>query len=311
MQGFPDEGRARVAAAETAIELVRDFLDQIIHEFGEQEVQDAKTEGDDAVKFDPNELTAKLQRLEEQLNVLDDELAKNVAKLRKQLKSKMAEAEGVPKLIEALKAFDIDGANKLWNSTGQGRGIIKSVGKDSRSGDLFAEVIDPYSGQKIGANGFVNISAIERAMMSAQDAAKMRETESKISENEAQAESARAAAGKHGAEAEQSRAETNRIRNGLSKSGDAKVEGNEVSSVLGTPAVDRKGKPLFDPITGRQQINRNLAEEDAFYRWMAKEGLNDTNAALLRWKSGERDANMPKAQPKKPSKPLTFEGYTK
>jgi hypothetical protein len=222
---------------------------------------------------------------------------------------KLAEAEGLPKLIQALKSLDIDGANKLWNTTGQGRGIVKSVGKDSKSGDLFAEVIDPYSGKKIGANGYVNISAIERAMMSAQDAAKMRETESKIGENDAQAQSARAAAGKYGAEAEQSRAETNRIRNGLSKSGDAKVEGSEVSSVLGTPAVDRKGKPLFDPVTGRQQINRNMAEEDAFYRWMAREGLNDTNAALLRWKSGEREANMPKPEKPKPAKPFNPEEF--
>jgi SMC interacting uncharacterized protein involved in chromosome segregation len=45
-------------------------------------------------------LTAKLQRLEEQRNVLDEELAKKVAKLRKQLGTKINEAD-VRKLVTA------------------------------------------------------------------------------------------------------------------------------------------------------------------------------------------------------------------
>lgn len=222
---------------------------------------------------------------------------------------KMAEAEGLPKLVERLKAFDIDGANKLWNSTGQGRGIIKGIGKDGKTGDLYAEVIDPYSGQRLGANGYVNISAMERALMSAQDVAKMRESDSKVAENEAQAEASRAKAEESRASREQTVAETDRIRKGLSKNTDPKVEANEVSSALGTPALDRKGQPKMDPVTGRQMINRNMAEEDAFYRWMAREGLNDTNAALLRWKAGERDANMPKPAKPKPTKPFDPDAF--
>ncbi len=46
---------------------------------------------------------------------------------------KMADAEGLPQLIQKLKQGDVDGANQLWNSTGQGRGIVTSVGKDNRT----------------------------------------------------------------------------------------------------------------------------------------------------------------------------------
>lgn len=75
-----------------------------------------------------------------------------------------------------------------------------------------------------------------------------------------------------------------------------KVEGSEVATVLGDPAVDKNGKPVVDIMTGRQVVNRNPAREDAFYKWMAQNGITDTNEGLAKYKG-----NPP---PPEPSKPL-------
>lgn len=74
---------------------------------------------------------------------------------------KMAEAEGLPKVIEALKANDVDGANKIWNSSGQGKGLISEVGKDGK-GNLLAKVVDPFTGK----TQHVNVSDMERQLLS-------------------------------------------------------------------------------------------------------------------------------------------------
>ena len=47
-----------------------------------------------------------------------------------------------------------------------------------------------------------------------------------------------------------------------------KVEMGEVSAALGTPAVDARGRPISDPISGKQMVNRNQISID-FPRWMA------------------------------------------
>lgn len=222
----------------------------------------------------------------------------------------MADAEGVPKLIEAAKAGNVDTMNKLWNSTGQARGIVKSIGQDKKTGDLHAVVIDPYSGKRIGANGFVNITAMERAMMSAAEVAKLRETESKIGENEAQASSARAAAGKYGAEAEQARIE-NRILNETGEKPTAgggkgyKVEASEVSAALGTPVLNRRGIPETDA-NGKPLYSRNVEEENRFYKWMKENKIKDTNEALARWMAGDKPAPAPKPRPAAPFDPKAF-----
>lgn len=217
----------------------------------------------------------------------------------------MAEAEGVPKLIEAAKGGNVDAMNKLWNTTGQARGIVKSIGQDKKTGDLMAVVIDPYSGKPIGANGFVNITAMERAMMSAADIAKLRETESKIGENEAQAASAYASADSSRASASKARAETEQVGEEtriLRATGEKptagggkgyKVEASEVSAALGTPVLN--GKPLY---------SRNVNEENAFYGWMKTNGIKDTNEGLARWLSGDRAGVMRVSAPPPPSKPF-------
>lgn len=62
-----------------------------------------------------------------------------------------------------------------------------------------------------------------------------------------------------------------------------KLEGAEVASVLGNPAVRADGSPMMDPLTGRQEIIRNTEAERTFYQWMYASGQTDTNKALLQY----------------------------
>lgn len=70
------------------------------------------------------------------------------------------------------------------------------------------------------------------------------------------------------------------ITKGRTGSGAYKFDGGEISSFLGDPAVDTKGTPIMDPMTGRQQVNRNQATEREFAAWMLKNGYTDSNEAL-------------------------------
>lgn len=59
-----------------------------------------------------------------------------------------------------------------------------------------------------------------------------------------------------------------------------KVEMGDVTTALGSPAVDREGKPKVDPITGRQMVNRDPKREAEFFRWMRANNITDTNKGL-------------------------------
>jgi hypothetical protein len=132
------------------------------------------------------------------------------------------------------------------------------------------------------------MSALEFDMSIRKHQAGLRESESKTSENEAQTSSALATAAK-------TRAETGVIKQG--GDGKFKVEANEVSSALGKPALDERGRPITDDY-GMQKYTRNPAEEEAFYKWMRSQGILDTNKAIAMWKGGARDQVMPKPEPK-------------
>ena len=73
-----------------------------------------------------------------------------------------------------------------------------------------------------------------------------------------------------------------------------KVEGSEVTALLGTPALDRKGQPIMDVMTGRQVVNRDPAKEQAFFKWLADHGITDTNQALAKVMKANRNM-MPAA----------------
>lgn len=64
-----------------------------------------------------------------------------------------------------------------------------------------------------------------------------------------------------------------------------KVEANEVTSLLGEPAVDARGKPMIDPMSGKQIVNRNPKREQDFFDFLGAAGIRDTNEGLMLYKS--------------------------
>jgi len=69
--------------------------------------------------------------------------------------------------------------------------------------------------------------------------------------------------------------------------GQYKIEMNEVATALGKPS----GRP--DPFTGRETVNRDMAEEARFFEWMQANNMTDTNEALAKWKAGAGRAAAP------------------
>lgn len=67
------------------------------------------------------------------------------------------------------------------------------------------------------------------------------------------------------------------------KSGSYKTEAGDVATLLGTPAVDRNGKPIADIMTGRQTVNRNPQREQQLWKFMREKGITDTNEGLQRF----------------------------
>lgn len=59
-----------------------------------------------------------------------------------------------------------------------------------------------------------------------------------------------------------------------------KVEMGDVTTALGSPAVDREGKPKVDPITGRQIVNHDPKRVTEFFQWMRANNITDTNKGI-------------------------------
>lgn len=82
----------------------------------------------------------------------------------------------------------------------------------------------------------------------------------------------------------------------VEKSGAYKVEMGDVTAAFGTPAVDAEGKPQADLLTGRQVINRNPKEEAVFFKWMADNGITDTNKGLAIYLGQKQSGTAPGGQ---------------
>lgn len=68
------------------------------------------------------------------------------------------------------------------------------------------------------------------------------------------------------------------------------VQAGDVTSLLGTPAVDKDGNPLADPMTGKQLVNRDPAKEAAFFQWMRQNNITDTNKGLAIYLGQQQNA---------------------
>lgn len=99
-----------------------------------------------------------------------------------------------------------------------------------------------------------------------------------------------------------------------SKPDSTKLEMNEVATAFGTPALDRKGKPVVDIMSGRQVTNRNIDEENKFIAWMDRNGYKDSNVALVKYKAmlqnGNGSTDMPQVDipQREVQKPIAVNG---
>jgi hypothetical protein len=65
--------------------------------------------------------------------------------------------------------------------------------------------------------------------------------------------------------------------------GGYKVEAGDVATLLGTPATREDGRPIIDPMSGRQVVNRNPDKERALFEFMRDNNITDTNEALQKF----------------------------
>lgn len=72
------------------------------------------------------------------------------------------------------------------------------------------------------------------------------------------------------------------------------VEMGDVTTALGSPALDRNGNPRIDPITGKQMVNRDPKKEAEFFQWMRDNNITDTNKGLALF-MGQKREEAPKS----------------
>lgn len=96
-------------------------------------------------------------------------------------------------------------------------------------------------------------------------------------------------------------AQANAVRYGVvdpfsKKEGKHVYQTEDVARAFGTPALDEAGKPIIDPMTGKQAFNPNKAMEREFASWMVKNGYKDTNEALPKFMAMKASSGQSKAE---------------
>lgn len=116
---------------------------------------------------------------------------------------------------------------------------------------------------------------------------------SEVFENKAQANSANASAGKYTAEADIERQKADRLRKtgSLPGTGAEGGEGALSSTILNTlkvPALDAKGRPVRNPITGELETVVDLEAQKSFYQWADQNKRKPTATAFSQWEAQGR-----------------------
>lgn len=214
---------------------------------------------------------------------------------------KKHQEEGAQHALKLANAGDKAGALKAWNENGEHKFADLELvpAQSSMKTPSFKMIGITKDGKRIelaeGMTAFDAAISLESGIKAAELAMNKQKMDADIKNAErddARAEktssatinASNASAAASYANAAQTKEETKWMReNKGAKPGAAssyKVEMNEVSQAFGTPAVDREGKPITDPMTGRQIVNRNQEKEREFMQWMAKNGITDTNKGL-------------------------------
>lgn len=130
------------------------------------------------------------------------------------------------------------------------------------------------------------------------------ESGAKVLRDKGAANSSNAAAGKYSAEATQTRMENEILQKTGAKPGSGREasEGALSSTILNTlriPALDAKGKPVRNPITGELETTVDLEAQKSFYQWADQNNRKPTATAFTQWEAQGRpgaNKNPPPSQ---------------
>jgi len=160
---------------------------------------------------------------------------------------------------------------------------IKNISNNS-DGSITMNIVDSSTGKPLPAVTFKDqqhLAAAVTALADPQTATKALNdfTEQRIKQETADAAKTKAGAYKTVASADMVRAQAlkNATKNGY------KINPNQVATALGSPAVDDNGKPIIDPMSGKQDVNRNVAKENAFYKFMSDNHITNADEGLIKF----------------------------
>lgn len=128
------------------------------------------------------------------------------------------------------------------------------------------------------------------------------ESGAKVLRDKGAANSSNAAAGKYGAEAAQTKLESDILKSTGAKPGSGREasEGALSSTILSTlkvPALDAKGRPVRNPITGELETTVDLEAQKSFYQWANQNNRKPTATAFTQWEAqGRPGANKNPSQ---------------
>lgn len=130
------------------------------------------------------------------------------------------------------------------------------------------------------------------------------ESGAKVARDRGAANASNASAGKYSAEADIERQKADRLRTtgALPGTGAEGSEGALSSTILRTlqvPAMDEKGRPVRNPITGELETTTDQEALRRFYTWAAGNSRKPTATAFSQWEAQGRpgsDKNPPPAQ---------------
>jgi len=132
------------------------------------------------------------------------------------------------------------------------------------------------------------------------------ESDAKVARDRGAANASNASAGKYTAEANQTNLETGILQKTGSKPGSG-AEGSEgalSSTILRTlqiPALDAKGRPVRNPITGELETQTDQAALSNFYAWVAANNRRPTATAFAQWEAAGRPAGNKNPAPTQPA----------
>lgn len=228
--------------------------------------------------------------------------------------------EGAIDALRAMNAGDLDGALKIWNESGKSRIDPASVVafnpvKVSASGtpmDTYEMKVKQPDGSIMTINAFKQLDAYGKATelfnrsISSQGNARANAASGRAAATFAQGQADRKTeqtekAAKNAAglalfqeqNPDATDAQLAAVKTGVTKpvsdeKGDYVPPTSDIRAEFSTPAVDEKGNPITDPLTGKQQMIRNPEKEAEFADFMADHNITDAKKGYILFQKARR-----------------------